>query len=154
MSAASLQFGGQCVGANFEREPLAVRVRAANRRQLDGRLMASGTERKPFSSGALSSSELNRLMNTNIFRVLILDPLQFLAQIIALRCHRAKLRVQLGIVQLECRYLTFECRRLLQRKIQSRLVKIGDGELQEDGAKGIKGTHTSDSFQPKPEVKS
>lgn len=150
----SLDFARDLLNPRFEGEPAArLFVRAADRGIIECRSVAKGTEGQPLSAGAYSAAELDAPMNTNFLRMLLLEPLKLLAQIVTLRARKAKLNLQLGILRLECSYLAFQCRRLLQCKVKARLENVGDREFEKPGAEGIENAHCGDCQQPPREVK-
>ena len=55
-------------------------------------------------------------MNTNLLKMLILEPLQILACLLVLRALTLKLRIKTAYLSLKVRYLSFKCLNLVTSK--------------------------------------
>ena len=78
--------------------------------------MAFGTKRNPLPTSSLALSKFNHFMNTNIFQVLILKPLQLLFCLLVVTGYNCKLRLKVCVLRAENFYLRFKMRRLVKRK--------------------------------------
>jgi hypothetical protein len=78
--------------------------------------MANWTKRNPTPASALSSPKLNTLMNSYLFRMLFLEPLQLLLCLFVIRVLNFKLRFKLGYLRLKFAYLSLQHRKLVSSK--------------------------------------
>ena len=78
--------------------------------------MAGRAESHPTPIRALAAPKLNTAMNSNLLRVLILEPLQILTCLLVIYTLTLKLRFKAAYLSLKARYFSFKISKLVASK--------------------------------------
>ena len=78
--------------------------------------MALGAKDRPLAACPLPAPKLNGTMNTNLLRMLLLEPLQLAVCLLVVRALTLKLRCKAAYLSLKCLYLRFRIRQAVECK--------------------------------------